>query len=49
MKRPIDMNLEAQLELRLSLREPVRGRMLHDVATHARRPVLIVPPTQGAS
>ena len=49
MKRPIDMNLEAQLELRLSLRELARGGVSHDVAAHARRPVLIVPPTQGAS
>jgi nucleotide-binding universal stress UspA family protein len=29
-------------------RELARGTVSHDVATHARRPVLIVPPTQGA-
>jgi hypothetical protein len=48
VKRPKDMNLEA-LELRFSLRELDRGSVSHDVATHARRPVLIVPPTQSAS
>jgi hypothetical protein len=42
------MTLEA-LELRLSLREFARDSESHDVATHARRPVLIVPPTQSAS
>jgi nucleotide-binding universal stress UspA family protein len=31
------------------LREVSRGSVSHDVATHARRPVLILPPpTQGA-
>jgi hypothetical protein len=49
VKRPINMNLEAQLELRLSPRELARDSEPHDLAAHARRPVLIVPPTQGAS
>jgi hypothetical protein len=43
------MNLEAQLELRLSLRELARDSESHDVATHARRPVLIEPPTESTS
>jgi hypothetical protein len=42
------MNLEA-LELRLSVRELARGSVSHDPATHARRPVLIEPPTQSTS
>jgi nucleotide-binding universal stress UspA family protein len=31
------------------VRELARDSVSHDVATHARRPVLIVPPTQGAA
>jgi nucleotide-binding universal stress UspA family protein len=30
------------------LHELARGSVSHDVATHARRPVLIVPPARGA-
>jgi nucleotide-binding universal stress UspA family protein len=31
------------------LREVARGSVSHDVAAHARRPVLIVPPSRGAA
>jgi nucleotide-binding universal stress UspA family protein len=31
------------------LRELARGSVSHDVATHTRRPVLIVPPSRGAA
>jgi nucleotide-binding universal stress UspA family protein len=31
------------------LRELARGSVSHEVATHARRPVLIVPPKRGAA
>jgi nucleotide-binding universal stress UspA family protein len=34
---------------RSDLRELARGSLSHDVATHTRQPVLIVPPSRGAA